>query len=108
MDAGRAPATYRVAFHSLLAKFRAFSSLVVPKRWSWPAVVPWITAKRRASAPVSSMTPSGSTTSPFVLDIFLPSGSRISPDRYTVRKGSLPVRWSPSIIIRATQKKMMS
>ena len=34
--AGRAPTTYRVAFQSLFAKFRAFSSLAVPKRWSLP------------------------------------------------------------------------
>ena len=78
---GRAPTTKRVAFQSLLAKFRAFSSLAAPNRWSWPGAAPWISAKRRASAPVSSITPSGSTTLPFVLDIFLPSGSRISPDR---------------------------
>jgi hypothetical protein len=70
IDAGRAPVTKRVAFHSLLAKFRAFSSFARPNRWSWPAAVPWITAKRRASAPVSSMIPSGSTTLPFVFDIF--------------------------------------
>ena len=68
--AGRAPMTNRVAFQSLFAKFRAFSSLVAPKRWSCPGVVPWMSAKRSASAPVSSMTPSGSTTLPLVLDIF--------------------------------------
>ena len=56
-SAGRAPTTKRVAFHSLLAKFRACSSLASPKRWSLPGVAPWMTAKRSASAPASSMTP---------------------------------------------------
>ncbi len=78
---GRAPTTKRVAFHSLFAKFRACSSLVAPNRWSLPGVAPWIRAKRRASAPDSSMTPSGSTTLPFVFDIFWPAGSRMRPDR---------------------------
>ena len=75
-------ATNRVAFQSLLAKLRACSSSTVAE----PLVVarassPWMTANRSASAPVSSMTPSGSTTLPFVFDIFWPSGSRIRPDR---------------------------
>ena len=73
-----------------------------------PGVAPWISANRRASAPDSSMTPSGSTTLPFVFDIFWPSGSRIRPDRYTLWKGTSSVSVRPSIIIRATQKKMMS
>ena len=79
--AGRAPSTYRVAFHSLLAKFRAFSTLAGPNRWSLPGVVPWTMANRRASAPTSSIVPSGSTVLPFVFDIFWPYGSRIRPDR---------------------------
>ena len=73
--AGRAPRTNRAAFQSLFAKFRASSSFCGPNRWSWPAVAPWIRAKRSASAPASSMTASGSTTLPFVFDIFCPCGS---------------------------------
>ena len=46
-----------------------------------PGVVPWTRAKRRASAPTSSIVPSGSTVLPFVFDIFWPYGSRIRPDR---------------------------
>jgi hypothetical protein len=79
--AGRAPTTKRVAFQSLLAKFRALSSFCAPNRWSSPGVAPWMRAKRSASAPDSSMTASGSTTLPFVFDIFRPSASRIRPDR---------------------------
>jgi hypothetical protein len=81
MDAGRAPTTKRVAFHSLLAKLRAFSSLAGPNRWSVPGAAPWISANRSASAPLSSITSSGSTTLPVVFDIFLPYGSRMRPDR---------------------------
>ncbi len=54
------------------------------------------------------MTPSGSITLPLVFDIFWPYGSRMSPLRYTYRNGVSPISHSPSIIIRATQKKMMS
>ena len=108
MDDGRAPSTNRVAFHSLLAKFRAFSTFALPNRWSLPGVAPWTTANRTASAPSSSIMPSGSTELPLVLDIFWPYGSRIRPDRYTVWNGASPVSSMPSITIRATQKKMMS
>ena len=81
MDAGRAPSTNRVAFHSLFAKLRAFSTLAVPNRWSLPGVAPWTSAKRSASAPSSSIVASGSTELPLVFDIFAPYGSRISPER---------------------------
>ena len=81
IDAGRAPITKRVAFHSLLAKLRAFSTFAVPNRWSWPGVVPWTSANRSASAPSSSIVASGSTVLPFVFDILAPYGSRIRPDR---------------------------
>ena len=81
MVAGRAPSTNRVAFHSLFAKLRAASTLAGPNRWSLPGVAPWTTAKRRASAPTSSMVASGSTVLPFVFDIFAPYGSRMRPDR---------------------------
>ena len=54
------------------------------------------------------MTASGSTTLPFVFDIFWPSGSRISPDSEIVWNGSRSVSSIPSITMRATQKKMIS
>ncbi len=54
------------------------------------------------------MTSRGSITFPFVLDIFSPFSSRTIACRYTVRKGTSPMKCRPIIIIRATQKKMMS
>ena len=65
-------------------------------------------ANRSASAPDSSITASGSTTLPFVFDIFWPSGSRMSPDSEIVWNGATLVSSRPSMTIRATQKKMMS
>ena len=47
-------------------------------------------------------------TLPFDLLIFAPFSSRTSPWMTTWRKGTWPVKCSPIIIIRATQKKMMS
>ena len=63
---------------------------------------------RSASAPMSSITDSGSTTLPFDLLIFWPRSSRTSPVMYTVWNGTSPANFRPSMIIRATQKKMMS
>ena len=60
-----------------------------------PGVAPWTSANRTASAPCSSIIPSGSTTLPFVFDIFAPYGSRISPDRYTVSNGISPGQVDP-------------
>ena len=45
---------------------------------------------------------------PFDFDIFCPSASRTMALMYTSRKGTLPVKCSVIMIIRATQKKMMS
>ncbi|MND03524.1 hypothetical protein D3C83_233840 [compost metagenome] len=45
---------------------------------------------------------------PFDFDIFCPSLSRTRPVTYTSLKGTRPVKWSVIMIIRATQKKMMS
>ncbi len=70
-----------MAFHSLFAKFRAFSTFAWPNFWSSPGVVPWTSANRSASAPDSSIVASGSTVLPFVFDIFAPSGSRMRPER---------------------------
>ena len=47
-------------------------------------------------------------TLPFDFDIFWPSWSRIRPWMYTSRNGTSPVKCRPSMIMRATQKKMMS
>ena len=47
-------------------------------------------------------------TLPLNLPIFSPVSSTMSPERRMRRNGTCPVRCSPIIIIRATQKKRMS
>jgi hypothetical protein len=48
---------------------------------SLPAADPLTRAKRSASAPISSIMPSGSTLFPLVLLIFTPPSARIIPWR---------------------------
>src|SRR5438309_2280634 len=55
-----------------------------------------------------SMRSSGSSVLPFDFDIFSPSASRTMALMYTCLKGSLWVKCSDIITMRATQKKMMS
>ena len=64
--------------------------------------------KRMASAPYLSMRPKGSMTLPLDLDIFAPEASRTRALMKTRLNGASPVKCRPIIIIRATQKKMMS
>jgi len=45
---------------------------------------------------------------PLDFDILAPVASRTRALMNTRLKGTCPVKWSPCIIIRATQKKMMS
>ena len=47
-------------------------------------------------------------TLPLLLDIFWPRSSRTRPWMKTSRNGTSPMNLRPIIIIRATQKKMMS
>ena len=47
-------------------------------------------------------------TLPLVFDIFSPCSSRMRPVMYTSRNGTSPMNFRPIIIMRATQKKMMS
>ena len=64
--------------------------------------------KRTASAPNSSHISSGSTTFPFVFDIFcalLVADEAVEDD---VGNGARPSNQQPAMIIRATQKKRMS
>ena len=75
---------------------------------SLPGELPLVSANRRASAPYMSISSSGSITLPLDLLILTPSGSRISPCRYTVSKGISEVFLRPIIIMRATQKNRMS
>jgi hypothetical protein len=75
----------------------------------WEAwVVSQARAKRRASAPCFWMTSRGSMVFPFTFDIFSPFSSVTMVCRYTVRKGTLFMKCSPAIIMRATQKNRMS
>ena len=45
---------------------------------------------------------------PLDFDIFWPSASRTMALMKTSRNGTSPVKWSVVMIMRATQKKMMS
>ena len=98
----------RAAFHNLVTKLRPSATRAGPSLMSRPGPVSVQTAKRRASAPYSSIMASGSMTLPFDLDIFWPRSSRTRPWMHTVRNGTSPMKCRPIIIIRATQKKMMS
>lgn len=62
----------------------------------------------QSSREIPWMTSSGSITLPNDFDILRPSESRTREWQYTSEKGILPVIFSPSMIIRATQKKRMS
>ncbi len=62
----------------------------------------------RASSEIPSIRSSGSSVLPFDLDILSPSASRTMALMCTCRNGTLPVKCSVIMIIRATQKKMMS
>ena len=73
-----------------------------------PGVARATSVKRRASVPYCSMSSRGLTSFPLVFDILSPFSSRTSPLMKTVRKGTSPAKRMPSMIMRATQKKMMS
>ena len=106
--AGR-PSTKRAAFQSLLREVAGVLQLLAAEPLVGPRRVPWISAKRSASAPNSSMVSSGSTTLPLVLRHLL--AVRVPDEAVRGRPcgtARSPMRWMPSIIIRATQKKMMS
>ncbi len=45
---------------------------------------------------------------PLDFDILSPFSSRMRPVMYTSRNGTSPMNLRPSMIMRATQKKMMS
>ena len=99
-------------FQSLFANSFAFWSLPSEIWLSAPAETPFTSAKRSVSAPCSSMIPTGLSTLPFDFDIFSerPPGwpTRTRPWRYTAENGMSPMFSMPIMIIRATQKKMMS
>ncbi len=81
---------------------------LIDSEMSMPGTAWMARVKRRASAPYSRMMSSGSTTLFLVLLIFWPFSSRIRPLISTSRKGTALPKWMPIMIMRATQKKMMS
>ena len=102
------PFTSRNAFHILLLKLRPCSQRLSSKRMSLPAGAESIMPMRTPSAPNFSISSMGSGELPRLFDILRPSLSRTIPVKYTFLNGNLPMYSSPAIIIRATQKKMMS
>ena len=75
---------------------------------SRPMAAKAVRVKRRESQPYLSIISSGSMTLPVDLDILRPVSSRTRACRYTSWKGTWPMKCWPIIIMRATQKKMMS
>ena len=110
--ASSARSTKRPIFQSLFANSLAFCSLPSESWLSAPADTPFTSAKRSVSAPISSITPTGLSTLPFDFDIFserpCAPETRTRPWRYTDVKGTSPMFSMPIMIMRATQKKMMS
>ena len=102
------PFTSFMAFHILLLKLRPCSICDSSNNRSLPAGDDIITLKRTTSAPESSIICSRSGELPSDLLIFRPCLSRTIPVKYTLSKGFLPMNSYPAMIIRATQKKMIS
>ena len=68
-----------------------------------------VVARATMSSSVAPCTTlSGSSTLPLVFDILSPFSSVTIDVKYTVRNGTLPMKWIPIIIMRATQKKIIS
>jgi hypothetical protein len=105
----------RHAFQSLLQKFFPLSMRSSWKRMSCPCGAIDTMPKRRPSAPYLAIRSSGSGELPSDFDILRPCWSRMMPVKYTCLNG---IRFSsgcpgfvnsrPAMIMRATQKKMMS
>ena len=102
------PLTSLNAFQILLLKLRPCSHSASSKRISLPAGAESIMPIRTPSAPYCSINSMGSGELPSDFDILRPSLSRTIPVKYTFLKGILPRYSYPAIIIRATQKKIMS
>ena len=105
----------RQAFHSLLQKFLPPSIRSSWNRMSWPWGAVETIPNLSPSAPYTSIKSRGSGELPSDLDILRPWASRMIPVKYTSLNGILrssgsPGRTnsSPAMIMRATQKKMMS
>ena len=87
--------SFRVCFSILAARC---SCIILPVRFS-----------TRVSRSMPSMISSGSSTLPLDLDIFCPLASLTRPCMYTSLNGTCPsINLTPNIIMRATQKNIMS
>ena len=102
------PFTRRKAFHILLLKFRPCSQRFSSNKISLPAGAESIIPIRTPSAPNLSISSNGSGLLPRLLLILRPSLSRTMPVKYTFLKGIVPRYSYPAIIMRATQKKIIS
>ena len=99
----------RVAFHILVAKFRAPAIHSSARAWSVPGFAPRAKANLRASDPYLSINSNGSITFPLDFDIFLPFLSLTRPCSAITSNGCFPsIANNEKIIMRATQKKRMS
>ncbi len=78
------------------------------KRTSEPSGAMRMTEKRSASAPYIAMMSSGSGELPRLFDILRPCLSRMMLVKNTLPKGFSSLNSKPAMIMRATQKKMMS
>ena len=97
-----------MAFHSLLANRWKASMRSASKRTSWLPVPTAAAQARTASAPYRSTISSGSTTFPFDLLIRDPSAAWMMLVIITWLNGFFWVNFRPVMIMRATQRKMMS
>src|SRR6187399_580949 len=100
--------TRRDACQSLLVKLRPSSSFSSSKKTSFPGGESIDRVKRNASVPQLSMMSRGSGELPSDLLILRPWPSRTMPVKNTCRNGISPRKKSDAMIMRATQKKMMS
>ena len=96
------------AFHILLPNFFAAIVHSSSKGTSWPGEAFSTKENLRASAPCLSDSSNGSIVFPRLLDIFLPFESLTRPWTSMSLNGMSFWKLMPIIIIRATQKNMMS
>ncbi len=102
------PFTRRKAFHILLQKLRPCSQRESSYIMSLPAGAPSISPMRTPSAPNLSIRSRGSGELPSDFDILRPILSLTIPVKYTLLNGLLSANSYPAMIMRATQKKIMS
>src|SRR5438093_7378655 len=100
--------TRRVAFHSLLQKRLYPSTRLSSKRTSWLDIATDEAHARRASAPYFDIRSRGSTPVPSDLDMRRPSAACTTQWMTTSENGTSPMNSRPVMIIRLTQRLMIS